>query len=128
MRPGEAGREVVGELVADDVLGVVGPVRLELELRPELDRHSAALDAVAAAAELVVDPPRPVLDHVAVAVGTERDDVVEMNDRRLAVRGRQLDVVEPVVALLELPVGHDRLRLVGGAVAFPLDPRRVADG
>src|SRR5438132_11569998 len=64
MRPGEAGGEVVGELVADDVLRVLGPVRLELELRPELDRHAAALYAVTALADLVVDPPWPFVDHV----------------------------------------------------------------
>src|SRR5579859_3462897 len=127
VRPGETGREVVGELVADDVLGIRGPVGLELELRPELDRDAAALDAEAPLAGLVVDPPRPFVDDAPVAVGDERDDVVEMDDRGLAVRRRELDVAEPVVALLELPVRDDRLRLVGGAVALALDPRRRAD-
>ena len=39
--------------------------------------------------------------------------MVDVDDRRLVAGGvGQVDVVEPVVALLELPVRHDRLRLV----------------
>src|SRR5207253_1727257 len=128
VRPREAGREVVREVVADDVLRIVVPVRLELGIGAELDRHAAALDAEAAAPDLVVDPPRPRVDHVPVAVRAEWDDVVEMDDRRLlAARVGELDVVEPVVALLELPIGDDRLRLVAAAVPVRLDARRVAD-
>src|SRR5438477_11863628 len=53
--------------------------------------------------------------------------MVEVHYRWLAVRAGQLDVVEPVIALLQLPVGDDRLRLVRGAVPVGLDARRVAD-
>src|SRR5207249_109626 len=123
VRPREPSGEVVRELVADDVIRIPVPVRLQLDLRAEPDGHAAALDAVAAAPDLVVDPPCSVLDHAAVAVGPERDDVVEVHDRRLAAVVGEVDAVQPVVALLELPVGDDRLRLVRTAVAVRLDAR-----
>ena len=127
MRPREPGGEVVRELVADDMVGVLVPIRLELDLGAQLDRHAAALDAKAAAPDLVVDPPRSVLEHTAVAVRAKRDHVVEVHDRRLVVAVGELDVVEPVVAFLKLPVGDDRLQLVRVAVSVRLDARRRAD-
>ena len=45
VRPREPGREVVGEVVADDVVRIVVPVRLELDLRAEPDWYATALDA-----------------------------------------------------------------------------------
>src|SRR5439155_11861937 len=79
VRPREPRGEVVRELVADDVIRIPVPVRLQLDLRAEPDGDAAALDAVAAAPDLVVDATRSVLDHAAVAVGPERDDVVEVH-------------------------------------------------
>jgi hypothetical protein len=68
------------------MLGVVGTVGVEVGIR-EQNRQAAARDAGAGTAHPEVDPPRPIDEHAAVAVGSQRVGLVEVDDGRLAAGG-----------------------------------------
>ena len=60
-----------------------------------------------------VDAPGAGDEHAAVAIGAQRLALVEVHDRCVGARPAESDAAERELALLRLPVGHQRAGLAG---------------